>query len=134
MNSLGEMIKDRRLSKGWSKRALAEKAGISHSEVHRIETGERTNPSVPVLNALAEALGIPKDDLLLIAGYKSDDGDILMIERVFPELKTEKQQQTAQKIIDGLARSSDMDDSDYDRLVEQMEMFFNYVKKKDDTK
>lgn len=134
MNSLGEMIKDRRLSKGWSKRALAEKAGISHSEVHRIETGERTNPSVPVLNALAEALGIPKDDLLLMAGYKSDDGDILMIERVFPELKTEKQQQTAQKIIDGLARSSDMDDSDYDRLVEQMEMFFNYVKKKDDTK
>ncbi len=134
MNSLGEMIKDRRLSKGWSKRALAEKAGISHSEVHRIETGERTNPSVPVLNALAEALGIPKDDLLLIAGYKSDDGDVLMIERVFPELKTEKQQQTAQKIIDGLARSSDMDDSDYDRLVEQMEMFFNYVKKKDDTK
>lgn len=134
MNSLGEMIKDRRLSKGWSKRALAEKAGISHSEVHRIETGERTNPSVPVLNALAEALGIPKDDLLLIAGYKSDDGDILMIERVFPELKTEKQQKTAQKIIDGLARSSDMDDSDYDRLVEQMEMFFNYVKNKDDTK
>lgn len=134
MNSLGEMIKDRRLSKGWSKRALAEKAGISHSEVHRIETGERTNPSVPVLNALAEALGIPKDDLLLIAGYKSDDGDILMIERVFPELKTEKQQQTAQKIIDGLARSGDMDDCDYDRLVEQMEMFFNYVKKKDDTK
>ena len=134
MNSLGEMVKDRRLSKGWSKRALAEKAGISHSEVHRIETGERTNPSVPVLNALAEALGIPKDDLLLVAGYKSDDGDIPMIERVFPELKTEKQQQTAQKIIDGLARSSDMDDSDYDRLVEQMEMFFNYVKKKDDTK
>lgn len=134
MNSLGEMIKDRRLSKGWSKRALAEKAGISHSEVHRIETGERTNPSVPVLNALAEALGIPKDDLLLIAGYKSDDGDITMIERVFPDLKTEKQQQTAQKIIDGLARSSDMDDSDYDRLVEQMEMFFNYVKKKDDAK
>ncbi|KLU63878.1 HTH-type transcriptional repressor RghR [Desulfosporosinus acididurans] len=134
MDSLGETIKDRRLGKGWSKRALAEKAGISHSEVHRIETGERTNPSVPVLNALAEALGIPKDDLLLAAGYKSDDGDIPMIERVFPDLKTEKQQQTAQKIIDGLARSSDMDDSDYDRLVEQMEMFFNYVKKKDDTK
>jgi len=134
MNSLGDVIKDRRLSKGWSKRALAEKAGISHSEVHRIETGERANPSVPILNALAEALSIPKDDLLLIAGYKSDDGGIPMIERVFPDLKTEKQQQTAQKIIDGLARSSDMDDSDYDRLVEQMEMFFDYVKKKDDTK
>lgn len=130
MNSIGEMIKDRRLSKGWSKRVLAEKANISHSEVHRIENGERINPSVPVLNALAEALGIPKDDLLRLAGYKSDEGDIPMIERVFPDLKTEKQQKTAQKIIDGLARSNDMDDSDYDRLVDQMEMFFNYVKKK----
>lgn len=130
MNTIGEFIKDRRLSKGWSKRALAEKAGISHSEVHRIETGERVNPSVPVLNALAEALGVPKDDILRLAGYKSDQGDIPMIERVFPDLKTEKQQQTAQKIIDGLARSSDLEDSDYDRLVDQVEMFFNYVKKK----
>ena len=133
MKILGETIKDRRLSKGWSKRALAEKASISHSEVHRIETGERANPSVPVLNALAEALGMPKDDLLLIAGYKSDDGNISMIERVFPDLKTEKQQITAQKIIDGLARSSDMDDGDYDRLVDQVEMFFDYVKKKNNT-
>jgi len=133
MNSLGEVVQDRRLSKGWSKRALAGKAGISHSEVHRIENGERENPSVPVLNALADALGIPKDDLLRVAGYKSDDGDIPMIERVFPDLKTEKQQQTAQKIIDGLSRSSDLDDSDYDRLVDQVEMFFDYVKKKSST-
>ena len=133
MISLGETIKDRRLNKGWSKRALAEKAGISHSEVHRIETGERANPSVPVLNALAEALGIPKDDLLRIAGYKNDDGNTPMIERVFPDLKTEKQQKTAQKIIDGLARSGDMDDGDYDRLVDQVEMFFDYVKKKNRT-
>ncbi|KQN96203.1 helix-turn-helix domain-containing protein [Paenibacillus sp. Leaf72] len=133
MNSIGDFIKDRRLSKGWSKRALAEKAGISHSEVHRIENGERVNPSVPVLNALGEALGVPKDDLLRLAGYKSDEGDIPMIERVFPDLKTEKQQKTAQKIIDGLARSGDMDDVDYDRLVDQVEMFFDYVKKKNNT-
>lgn len=133
MNSIGDLIKDRRLSKGWSKRALAEKAGISHSEVHRIEIGERVNPSVPVLNALAEALGVPKDDLLRLAGYKSDEGDIPMIERVFPDLKTEKQQKTAQKIIDGLARSGDMDDGDYDRLIDQVEMFFDYVKKKNNT-
>ena len=130
MNAIGDMIKNRRLSKGWSKRALAEKAGISHSEVHRIENGERENPSVPILNALADALGVPKDDLLRIAGYKSDDGDIPMIERVFPDLKTEKQQQTAQKIIDGLARNGDWDDSDYDGLVTQVELFFDYVKKK----
>ena len=112
---------------------LAEKADISHSEVHRIENGERTNPSVPVLNALAEALGVSKDELLRIAGYKSDDGDIPLIEKMFPDLKTEKQQETAQKIIDGLSRNSDLQDVEYDNLVKQVEMFLDYAKKKRDS-
>ncbi len=129
MNNVGNFIKERRLAKEWSKRALAEKAGISHSEVHRIENGERINPSVPVLYALADALGIPKEDILRQAGYIADDGDVPLIEKVFPDLKTEKQQKTAQKIIDGLARSSDMKDADYDKLVDQVEMYLEYVKK-----
>mgnify|MGYP000870972384 CR=1 FL=1 len=129
MSTLGDFVKERRLAKEWSKRALAEKCGISHSEIHRIEHGERCNPSIPVLNALAEALGVPKDEMLRIAGYKTDEHDIPLIEKVFPDLKTEKQQQTAQKIIDGLARSSDLKDSDYDKLVEQVEMYLEYVKK-----
>lgn len=130
MSTLGIFVKERRAAKEWSKRALAEKAGISHSEVHRIETGERANPSVPVLNALAGALGVPKDEMLRIAGYKSDEENIPLIEKVFPDLKTEKQQATVQKIIDGLARNTDLQDSDYDNLVEQMEMFLAHAKKK----
>ncbi len=133
MSIIGEFIKERRLAKELSKRALAEKAGISHSEVHRIENGERVNPSVPVLNALAEALGVPKDDILRLAGYKADDGDIPLIEKVFPDLKTEKQQQTAQKIVDGLSRNSDLKDAEYDDLVRQVEMFLEYAKKNRDT-
>ena len=133
MSNIGKFIKDRRLAKEWSKRALAEKAGISHSEVHRIENGERTNPSVPVLNSLAEALGIPKDEILRQAGYRTEDGDVPMIEKVFPDLKTEKQQETAQKIVDGLSRNSDLKDTDYDDLVRQVEMFLEYAKKKRDS-
>lgn len=134
MSALGDYIKERRLSKEWSKRKLAEKSSISHSEVHRIENGERTNPSVPVLNALAEALGVPKDELLRVAGYKADDGDdIPLIERLFPDLKTDKQQETAQKIIDGLSRNTDLQDDEYDDLVRQVEMFLDYAKKKRDT-
>ena len=133
MNAIGDLIKDRRLSKGWSKRTLAENAGISPSEVHRIESGERLNPSVPVLNALAGVLGVPKDDLLCVAGYKSDESDIPMIERVFPDLKTEKQQKTAQKIIDILVRGGDLADIDYSRIVDQVEMFIDHIKKKNNT-
>jgi len=130
MSSIGEFIKERRLSKGWSKRALAEKAGVSHSEVHRVENGERMNPSVPVLYSIADALGVPKEEILRHAGYKSDDGDVPLIEKVFPDLKTEKQQQTVQKIVDGLSRNTDLKEEDYDGLVFQVEMFLNATKNK----
>ena len=132
MNQLGSVIMERRLAKGWSKRALAEVANISHSEVHRIENGERENPSVPVLNSLADALGIPKDDMLRFAGYKQDDSDKTVLERAFPDLKTEKQKEAAQKIIDGLCRD-DFPEEDYDGLVRHVEMFLEYAKKQKDT-
>ena len=133
MSNVGDFIKERRLAKGMSKRALAEKAGISHSEVHRIENGERQNPSVPMLIALADALGIPQDDSLMLAGYKTDGESTPLIERVFPDLKTPKQQETAQKIVDGLSRNSDLKDSQYDELVRQVEMYLDYAKKNPDT-
>lgn len=130
MGLLGDFIKERRLSKEWSKRKLAIKANISHSEVHRIENSERENPSIRVLNSLGEALNIPKDDLLGIAGYKSDDTDIPLISRVFPALKTEKQQETARYIIDNLIENSDLGESDLDNLKKQVEMFIDYTRKK----
>lgn len=133
MSSVGEFIKERRLAKGMSKRALAEKAKISHSEVHRIENGERQNPSVPMLTALADALGIPRDDILMRAGYKSDTTNTPLIERVFPDLKTAKQQETAQKIVDGLSRNGNLTDSQYDELVRQVEMYLDYAKKNSDS-
>ena len=133
MSKVGDFIRERRLAKGLSKRQLAEKAGISHSEVHRIENGERQNPSVPMLIALANALGIPQDDILVLAGYKIDDDSIPLIERVFPDLKTPKQQETAQKIVDGLSRNSQLKDAQYDELVRQVEMYLDYAKKNSDS-
>ena len=127
MNQIGTIIKERRLVKGLSARALAEKARISHSEVHRIENGERKNPSIPVLNSLADALGIPKDDMLMLAGYKQNNSNKTMLEQAFPDLKTEKQQKTARMIIDRMC-NSDLSEDNYDALVEQVEMFVNYRK------
>ena len=48
--------------------------------------------------------------MLRIAGYIDDDENVPLIERVFPDLKTEKQQETVQKIVDGLARNSDLEE------------------------
>ena len=38
--TLGEFIKNRRIEIGMSRNLLASKAGISHTEVQRIETNE----------------------------------------------------------------------------------------------
>ena len=132
MNNLAEYIKDRRLNKGWSKRKLALEAGISHTEVHRIENGERKNPSVNILDSLAKALGLPKEEVLRMAGY-IEENDIPLIEKVFPDIKSKKQQETVQRIVDGLARSTELQDQDYDDLINQMEMFLDYAKKKKNT-
>lgn len=134
MTPLGSFVKERRLAKEMSKRALAIKAKISHTEVHRIENGERQNPSVPVLNALADALAVPREEMLRIAGYIDEDNEnVSLIEKVFPDLKTPKQQDAVRKIVDGIARNSDLEDEDYDDLVDQMEMFLAYAKKKKNT-
>ena len=66
--TLAEYIKKKRNDKNWSMRELAEKAGISHTEIARIEKGERTNPSASMLRAIATALHVPITELLEAAG------------------------------------------------------------------
>jgi len=130
MSKLGEYITERRNAKGWSKRELAMKSDVSHAEVHRIENGERQNPSPILLNKIAATLGVPQEEIMRIAGYAAGVEDVPMIAKVFPDLKTEKQQQTVQKIVDGIARNTDLDESIYDDLVRQMEMVLDYAEKK----
>ena len=129
MAELGKFLRERRKAKGLSMREVAEQSGISHAEVFRIESGRRAYPSICVLTALGKTLGIPDDEMLRLAGYKSDD-DVPLLEKVFPDLKTEKLQDTTQRIIDGIALDYDLEDSDYDDLVDHMERFLDYAKKK----
>lgn len=130
--TLGEFIQMRRTALKLSRNMLATRAGISHTEVHRIETGERMQPSLKVLSSLAIALEVPQEELMKYAGYIPTD-DTPAINRVFPGLKTEKQKETVGKIVDGLSRNSDLADEDLDDLYRQVEMFIDYARKKKDT-
>ena len=129
MEELGKFLRKRRKAKGLSMREVAEQSGISHTEVYRIESGRRAYPSIRVLTALGKTLDVPNEEVLRLAGYKEDD-DTPLLEKVFPDLKTEKQQGTAQRILDGLARNNELDNDDYDDLVKHVEMFLDYAKKK----
>ena len=130
--TLGEFIKNRRTELGMSRNLLAINTGISHTEVQRIETNERKMPSLKVLCALADALNVPQENLLKVAGYAPGD-NMSATQRAFPGLKTQKQQETVEKIADGLSRNADLKDEDLDDLFKQVEMFIEYAKKEKDS-
>ena len=60
---LGKLVKDARTEKGMTQAALAEQAGISATEVGKIERGEK-EPAQDVLKRMAKALGITQKSLL----------------------------------------------------------------------
>jgi len=54
---LAEAVRVRREELGWSQRQLAERAGMSQPGIARFEAGG-TNPTLPLLERLAQALGL----------------------------------------------------------------------------
>ncbi|MFF9056283.1 helix-turn-helix domain-containing protein [Streptomyces erythrochromogenes] len=69
-------IRSLRKARGWSLDNLAERAGISPSQLSRIETGHR-RLSLDQLTAIAEALGKSLDELV----ESPDDSDVIRPER-----------------------------------------------------
>ena len=60
---LGLNIRRRRDAEGWSQEDYADRAGIHRTYVSDIERGRR-NPTVTVVEKLAQPFGIPAGDLL----------------------------------------------------------------------
>ena len=131
--TVGEFIKERRSREGMSRNSLAQKAGVSHTEIMRIETNARKLPSLKVLCSIADALNVSQEEMLKAAGYAPSD-DLSPIERAFPGLKTPKQQETARLIIEGIERNASLKDEDLDDLYKQVEMFLEYADKQKNTK
>lgn len=69
MNDIGAFIQAERKKNKISQRALADKAGISNTELWKIENGERVTPNPKNLNAIATALEINPKILLKMANY-----------------------------------------------------------------
>ena len=66
---LGFLLADTRLGKNLSQRQVALYAGISNTELYRLEKGDRKKPSPKILKKLSEILDIPYEWLLQYAGY-----------------------------------------------------------------
>ncbi|MGL5693910.1 MAG: helix-turn-helix domain-containing protein [Peptostreptococcaceae bacterium] len=59
----GELLKEKRLSKNLSLRGLSVKAGISHTEISKVESGERENPSYNTIFKICNALDLNFDNI-----------------------------------------------------------------------
>src|SRR5437867_2240204 len=62
--SAGRRIRDERTKAGMSLARLADVTGLSKTYLIRLETNEKSNPSLGVLHQIAEALDITVADLL----------------------------------------------------------------------
>ncbi|MSR91990.1 helix-turn-helix domain-containing protein [Inconstantimicrobium porci] len=74
-NDFGVWIDQLRKSRGLSFRALQEKSGVSASYIHRIISGERQRPTIPVIEQLAEALGVDKAEFFTKLNMKPTESE-----------------------------------------------------------
>jgi transcriptional regulator with XRE-family HTH domain len=75
VESLGDYLREQRVSARLSLRQLSEQAGVSNPYLSQIERGLR-RPSADVLQQLAKALRISAEQLYIRAGIVSPDGGV----------------------------------------------------------
>lgn len=66
---LAELLHTRRVLLGDSLRSIASESGISHTELARIENGNRENFSLLTLVKICDALNLDTGKLLMATGY-----------------------------------------------------------------
>ncbi|HBR03680.1 MAG TPA: transcriptional regulator [Ruminiclostridium sp.] len=86
MSNLGQYITNLRNAKKLSIRGLAELAHISHTEIARLENGERKNPSFSVLKSISNALGVSFNEIIKAAGYIEEDFPITELHGIILEI------------------------------------------------
>lgn len=91
MSQIGDYLQKVRQEQQISIRRLAALTDISHSEINKIENGERTNPSPLNLKTIAKVLGINQIECFKIAGYI--DPDEHSLDDYFSDFSSEETEQ-----------------------------------------
>ncbi|MEC0369433.1 transcriptional regulator [Paenibacillus chibensis] len=99
VNEFGSTLKRLREQKGYTINQLAEAAGISNSQISRMENGLRGIPKAPTIRKLADALEAPYGELMGAAGYLEDRDGINQAETT-PEWATSKDKRDFKKMLE----------------------------------
>lgn len=68
--TIGSILKQYRLNKGWNGKELGLKSGVARGYITEMENGKYTNPSIEVVCKLCMALEITPNDLIPTYMYK----------------------------------------------------------------
>ncbi|WP_144536962.1 helix-turn-helix transcriptional regulator [Bacillus thuringiensis] len=71
-NELGTFLKSERNKKKLSLEKVAKAIGVSASYIHRLENGDRKNPSIAVLEQLCEFFSLNPQKVLKMAGLSKE--------------------------------------------------------------
>ena len=91
--ALGTWLKDLRDRRGFSLRELADRSGVDHAYIYRLETGTKEAPSDMVVDKLVAALAAPKRDsqiLRFLIEHGNIDSKLLEFVRADPEIAFEE--------------------------------------------
>ena len=94
-------ITELRRKRKWEQQQLAKEAGVAKSVISRLERGLQDDFKISVIAAVAKALGVSVDSLLLHSQVDTDDIDGELQEIM---LKLSKQPKTIQRQAAGILR------------------------------
>ena len=124
--TLGQIIKRKRLQLGMSLRDLAKEAGVTHVAILRIEEDKYKIVDPKSLTAIANALHLDRLFLLSLNGAGVEDEDIRIIARAAVKLNPEQRQQMLEMLRGSFAEafkntsSDDLDDTEDEYLDERV--------------
>lgn len=87
MNNLAIFIREHREKLNISKRKLSELSNVSHTEIQRLENGQRKNPSPPLLKSIANALNVRYEEIMEAAGYLDTTSESMVQSAWLPYLE-----------------------------------------------
>lgn len=85
MTHIGDNIKRIRKQSGLSQQDLAERCGISKSQLSRMESGEQENPLIKTIIPIATALGVSLDEIV----FGEDAESMTYLSKAMDELPEE---------------------------------------------
>lgn len=114
-DTLGRVIKKKRLQLGMTLRDLAAKAGVHHATIDRIETDQFKVVDPSTLIKIAETLHLDQLYLLSLNGAGVKDEDIRIIARAANKMSPEQRQKMMAILRDSFSeafRNTESDDLD----------------------